>query len=158
VGCGKQAQQKDSILPTCWGRPQTPKTQNLGGEYAAQEIKNEGEMHLQNRKRPLQLIVRVTQDEKALINKKMEAFGTTNFNTYARKMLLNGYVLRVDMEQFQLLALEVNKIGTNINQIAKVANTTGVIMGDDISQVKEMINEIWQLLKSSLSTLLSKTR
>ena len=113
---------------------------------------------MQNRKRAVQLIVRVTSDEKDFIYKKMEQFGTQNFNTYARKMLIDGYVIRVDLEQFQMLAAEVNKIGTNINQIAKISNTTGMIFGDDIEKLKEMVNEVWQLLKSSLSGLLSKTR
>ena len=113
---------------------------------------------MSNRKRNVQLIVRVTPDEKDFINKKMKQFGTGNFNAYARKMLIDGYVVHLDIEKFQLLAGEVNKIGTNINQIAKISNTTGMIFGDDIEKLKEMVNEIWQLLKSSLSTLLSKTR
>ena len=112
----------------------------------------------QGRKRSVQLIVRVTRDEKDFIYKKMENFGSSNFNTYARKMLIDGYVIHLDLEKFNLLAGEVNKIGTNINQIAKVSNTTGVVFGDDIEKLKEMVNEIWQLLKSSLSVLLSKSQ
>jgi len=34
----------------------------------------------QGRKRNVQLIIRVTADEKDFINKKMEQFGTANFN------------------------------------------------------------------------------
>jgi len=113
---------------------------------------------MSNRKRNTQLIVRVTPHEKDFIYKKMEQFGTGNFNAYARKMLIDGYVIHVDLKQFQMLAGEVNKIGTNINQIVKVSNTTGMIFGDDIEKLKEMVNEIWQLLKSSLSVLISKSR
>ena len=112
----------------------------------------------QGRKRSVQLIVRVTQDEKDFIYKKMEDFGTRNFNTYARKMLIDGYVIHLDLEKFNTLAGEVNKIGTNINQIVKISNTTGVVFGDDIEKLKEMVGEIWQLLKSSLSVLLSKSQ
>ena len=113
---------------------------------------------MQNRARAVQLIVRVTADEKALIQKKMEQFGTDNFNRYARKMLIDGYVVHVDLSEFQTLAGEVNKVGVNINQIAKTVNATGVIYGDDMNQLKEMIDEIWRLLKSYLSDLLSKSR
>ena len=112
----------------------------------------------QGRKRNVQLIIRVTADEKDFIYKKMEQFGTANFNAYARKMLIDGYVIHVDLSEFQTLAAEVNAIGTNINQIAKISNTTGMIFGDDIEKLKEMMNEVWQLLKSSLSGLLSKSR
>ena len=73
---------------------------------------------MQNRKRAVQLIVRVTAEEKDHIYKKMELYGTENFNAYARKMLIDGYVVKVDTGHFQELAQEVNKIGTNINQLA----------------------------------------
>jgi len=106
----------------------------------------------------VQLIVRVTPDENDFIGKKMELHGTKNFNTYARKMLIDGYVVRLDLEKFNTLAGEVNKIGTNINQIAKVSNTTGMVFGDDIEKLKELMNSVWQLLKSSLSELQSKGR
>jgi len=104
------------------------------------------------------LIVRVTPAEKEFINKKMKQFGTDNFSRYARKMLIDGYVIHVDLSQFQTLANEINKVGVNINQITKSVNATGVLFGDDLNQLREMINEIWRLLKSSLSDLLSKSR
>ena len=113
---------------------------------------------MQNRTRAIQLIVRVTQDEKDHIYKKMNLYGTENFNAYARKMLIDGYIVKVDTTHFQSLAHEVNKIGVNINQLPKVANTTGVVTKNDIDKVQELVNEIWQLLKSSLSALLSKSR
>ena len=113
---------------------------------------------MQNRKRAVQLIVRVTAEEKDHIYKKMELYGTENFNAYARKMMIDGYVVKVDTAHFQELAHEVNKIGTNINQLVRIANTTGTITNNDISRMQELVNEIWQLLKSSLSALLSKSR
>lgn len=113
---------------------------------------------MQNRTRAEQLIVRVTPEEKALIQKKMEQLGTANFSRYARKMLIDGYVIRVDLSEFQPLANEVNRIGVNINQIVKTANESGIVCGDDIERLKEMMDEIWRLLKSSLSGLLLKSR
>ena len=113
---------------------------------------------MQNRARAEQLIVRVTPDEKKLIQKKMEQLGTNNFSRYARKMLMDGYVVRLDLSQFHELAAEVNKVGVNINQIAKTVNATGAIYAGEMQQLKEMMDEIWRLLKLSLSDLLSKSR
>jgi hypothetical protein len=113
---------------------------------------------MQNRTRNEQLIVRVTPEEKKLIQKKMSLYHTDNFSRYARKMLIDGYVIHLDLSEFQKLSGEVNAIGVNINQIAKVANTTGRVYENDITQVKERVEEIWRLLKSYLSELLSKTR
>lgn len=113
---------------------------------------------MQNRTRAEQLIVRVTPKEKAHIQKKMELLGTKNFSGYARKMLIDGYVIQLDLTAFQALANEVNKIGTNINQIAKSVNANGAVYAEDMQQVKEMIDDIWRLQKSFLSDLLSKSR
>ena len=113
---------------------------------------------MQNRTRAEQLIVRVTPEERALIQKKMRQLGTENFSRYARKMLIDGYVIHVDLSELQPLADEVNRIGVNINQIARAANATGIVLGDDMQRLKEMMDEIWRLLKSSLSGLLSKSR
>jgi hypothetical protein len=117
-----------------------------------------GEDILQNRARAEQLIIRVTPEEKALIQKKIEQLGTDNFSRYARKMLIDGLVVHIDLSTFQTLAAEVNKVGVNINQIARAVNSTGMIYGDDMNQLKERMDEIWRLLKSYLSDTLSKNR
>jgi uncharacterized protein (DUF1778 family) len=113
---------------------------------------------MQNRTRKEQLIVRVTPDERKLIQKKMEQYHTNNFSRYARKMLIDGYVIHLDLSDFQKLSAEVNAVGVNVNQIAKVANATGKVYENDIAEAKERVDEIWRLLKSYLSELLSKTR
>ena len=135
----------------CWAPPKPVSTNAATAEKG-------GGYLTQNRARAEQLIVRVTPREKELIQKKMEQSHTDNFNRYARKMLIDGYVLHVDLSQFHELAGEVHKVGLNINQVAKTANTTGMIYADDIIRLKEVMDEIWQLLKSSLSVLLSTSR
>ena len=38
----------------------------------------------------------VTEYEKELIERKMQQLGTKNFGAYARKMLIDGYIIKVD--------------------------------------------------------------
>jgi len=113
---------------------------------------------MQNRKRNEQLIVRVTPEERELIQKKMSAFGTDNFSRYARKMLLDGYVIHLDLKEFQKLSGEINAIGVNINQIAKTTSATRSIYAQDMIKLRKWVDEIWRLQKSFLSELLSKIR
>ena len=42
------------------------------------------------------LRVPVTAEERALIEKKMQQMGTRCFSVYARKMLIDGYVIKLD--------------------------------------------------------------
>ena len=105
------------------------------------------------RSRPIQMIVRVSQEEKDFIMKKMQKSGLDNFNLYALKMLIVGDIKNVDLTHYRELAIEVSHIGATINQIAKFANATGGIYPQEIAVLQERMDEIWQLLKSSLSEL-----
>ena len=102
------------------------------------------------RKRAIQLKLWVDENEKNLIEEKMKILGTRNFGAYARKMLIDGYIIKVDYSEQRKLAAEVNKIGVNINQVCKRINETGRAFAEDISELKSRMEDIWQLLKSKL--------
>jgi hypothetical protein len=113
---------------------------------------------LQNRTRKIPMTVMVTPEEKSHIQKMITTGQFGSFGAYARKMLMNGYIVNVDLSKYHELAKEVNKVGVNVNQIAKLANERGDIYAEDISRTRELVNEIWLLLRSSLSALQSKTQ
>ncbi|WP_349821189.1 plasmid mobilization protein, partial [Clostridium saudiense] len=85
-----------------------------------------------NRKRDIQKFFRVNEEEDKMIKEKMKQLGTDNFGAYARKMLIDGYVVKTDYTTIKNLIKEINKIGVNINQIAKRTNETNRIYEDDI--------------------------
>ena len=103
-----------------------------------------------NRKRPIIMRLAVTEEEKKLIEEKMKILGTRNFGAYARKMLIDGYIIKVDYSEQKKLAAEVNRIGININQICKRINETGRAFAEDISELKSKMEDVWQLLKLKL--------
>jgi len=70
-----------------------------------------------NRKRKFVLRVPVTPEERALIQQKMAQLGTKNFSAYARKMLIDGYIVHIDTGPVRAQTAELQKIGVNINQI-----------------------------------------
>ena len=102
------------------------------------------------RKRAIQLKLWVTEDEKNLIEEKMKILGTRNFGAYARKMLIDGYIIKVDYSEQRKLAAEVNKIGVNINQICKRINSTDRVYSEDVAALRKRMDEVWKLLKSKL--------
>ena len=105
-----------------------------------------------NRKRDIQKFFRVNEEEDKMIKEKMKQLGTDNFGAYARKMLIDGYVVKTDYTKIKNLIKEINKIGVNINQIAKRTNETNRIYEDDIKELKGELEQVWQLLKSNLSS------
>ena len=72
-----------------------------------------------NRTRNIVLRVPVTQEERALIQQKMAQLHTKNFSAYARKMLIDGYIVHMDTSDIRAQTAELQKIGVNVNQIAR---------------------------------------
>ena len=103
------------------------------------------------RTRPIIMRLAVTEYEKELIERKMAQLGTKNFGAYARKMLIDGYIIKVDYTQQKKLAAAVSRAASNINQICRRINSKGNLYEDDVTELKERQKEIWQLLKSSQS-------
>lgn len=89
-----------------------------------------------NRKRAITLRVPVTEAERALIEEKMKLISTENFAAYARKMLINGYIIQIDHSDIKAMTAEIQKIGVNVNQIARRANATGSVYQEDIDEIK----------------------
>lgn len=104
-----------------------------------------------NRKRNIALRVPVTAEERVLIEQKMRQMGTGCFSVYARKMLIDGYVIKIDYSDVKAMTAELQKIGTNINQIAKRVNATGTLYAQDMEDIKGAMLEIWQSQRSILS-------
>ena len=103
-----------------------------------------------NRTRKIVLRVPVTPEEQELIRQKMALLHTRNFSAYARKMLIDGYVVHIDTTDIRAQTAELQKIGVNVNQIAKRVNATGSVYQEDIEEIKEVLAEIWRLQRLSL--------
>ena len=96
----------------------------------------------------------VDEDEKAAIKLKMQKMNMRNQSLYLRKMALEGRIIQVDYSVFNDIAKQISGVSRNINQIAKRVNATDSIYKEDIAQIRETQEEIWQLLKSIESRLL----
>ena len=110
-----------------------------------------GQDNAEGLKRPVQIKFRVTDAERAMILEKMRRYGTNNLAAYLRKIAIDGYVIAVDTSDLKAVCAEMQKIGVNINQIAKRVNGTTRIYEQDVDEMKRGIAEIWRLLRSSLS-------
>ncbi|MEO2189555.1 plasmid mobilization protein [[Clostridium] innocuum] len=100
---------------------------------------------MENRKRNVQIIVRVTEDERALIEEKMKQIPTMNLSAYSRKMLIDGYIIVLDLQEVKTHTAQLQKIGVNVNQLARRINGTGRIYVDDMDEIKRLMEEVWRL-------------
>ena len=106
-----------------------------------------------NRKRKMVLRCPVTDEERKLIEHKMSLVPTNQIGAYLRKMAIDGYIIYTDTTNVQKFNKELQRIGRNINQIAKRVNSTSSIYKADIEELREDLREIWQLQRTILSIL-----
>lgn len=106
-----------------------------------------------NRKRPIQVKFFVDEKEQALIKKKMEHAGIENMSVYIRKMVIDGYVVKLDMPELRELTLRMKSISNSENQIAKRVNSTGNIYETDIEEIKKNQEEIYEGIRKILTSL-----
>ena len=105
-----------------------------------------------NRTRKIVLRVPVTPEERELIRQKMALLHTRNFSAYARKMLIDGYVVHIDTTDIRAQTAELQKIGVNVNQIARRLNRMGPLYKQDVAYIKGALAQIWQLQRYILSS------
>ena len=105
---------------------------------------------MENRKRNVQIIVRVTEDERTLIEEKMRQIPTMNLSAYSRNMLIDGYIIVLDLQKVKAHTVQLQKIGGNLNQITKCINETGRIYDNDMDELKRLMNEVWKLERQLL--------
>ena len=107
------------------------------------------ERRMAERKRSKEIHFYVTEEERKLIRRKMIESKTKNMGAYLRKMAIDGYIVNTDTTPLKKQYEEMHKIGVNINQIAKKVNTTGDLYPEEMQELKEMVKELWRILRSS---------
>ena len=102
------------------------------------------------RKREIQMKFWVTEEEKQLIDSKMQLVPTRRYGAYLRKMAIDGYVIQVDTTDIKEMTKALSAIGRNINQIAKRINAGGPAYQADMEEIRERMEQIWQLQRRIL--------
>ena len=91
---------------------------------------------MDGRKRTVQIKFRVTEAERDLILEKMKLVPTRNMAAYLRKIAIDGYIIQIDHADIKAMTAEIQKIGVNVNQIARRVNATGNAYQEDIEEIK----------------------
>ena len=96
------------------------------------------------RKRGVQLNFRVSEEELAAIESKMEQLGIFNREAYLRKMALDGYAVRLDLPELKELLSLLRRHSSNLNQLVRRVNTTGRVYEADLEDIIKRQSELWE--------------
>ena len=122
-----------------------------------QQRKEENEMEeaKTNRNRSRQVKFWVSEEEYQLLQKKMEAAGGVNQGAYIRKMILDGYIVNLDIPELKEIIRLLSITSNNVNQMARRLNADGSIYQQDIGEVEAQLEQNYKMLRK-LITKLSK--
>ena len=102
-------------------------------------------------KRDLYLKVRVSQAEMDAIKRKFANSGMNTLSGFVRAMIFEGYIVHIDEDEMKRLCNLASNIANNINQIAKRLHMGGSAYEADLQEIRERMDEIWQLQRHILS-------
>lgn len=94
----------------------------------------------------VQMIVRLPEKEREQIHQNMKMAHFGNFNSYARKLLLDGYLILWTSPETKELKRELGTINRSLNQLVRRANMTSSIYAGDFL---DMLNH-WQQLQDKV--------
>lgn len=102
--------------------------------------------------------IRLTQEEYEAIDRKFRNSGLRSRSEFVRAMIFEGYIVHFNEDEFHKIYKLIGSISNNINQIAVRVNSTNKLYAQDIVNIKEGQDKIWQLLNSLQSKLLRLKR
>lgn len=106
----------------------------------------------EKRRRNIEMKVRFKPEEYSQVRKAMEQMGTKNFQYYAKNQLVQGKLVQIDFSELKALRIAINRIGGNINQIAKHANENQTITSEELAQILGLLSEIKEVVAKKLTS------
>ena len=104
-------------------------------------------------KRPNTMKFRVSDEERAIIEERMNRLGIMSIAAYLRKMAIDGYILTLNMSEIRELIFLMRNMSNNQNQIAKRVNMSGNIYADDLAEIKSQQQRLWDGINEILGRL-----
>ena len=110
-------------------------------------------MNEPNRVRKIQLNFRVTEQERRMIEERMQELGTTNREAYLRKIAIDGMIVKLEVQELKEIVSLMRRTSNNVNQIARRLNETGRIYEVDIADVQKQQEQLWNTLNRLMTQI-----
>lgn len=97
-------------------------------------------------------LIAFSDEEWKIVCQKAEAVNLRT-GTYIRKISVQGELKFYDMQQLNNLRMSFNRIGIELNQIAKVVNSTQSVYAKDIEDMQTSMKYFSGVMENYLSEL-----
>ena len=105
------------------------------------------------RKRGVMLAIRVSEEERDMVARRMEQAGVRSLRAYLLKMAVDGHVVHIDLSDVKEMVRLLRRYNANLNQIAKRANEGASIYETDILDLQKQVDGLWAQVRVILKGL-----
>lgn len=109
---------------------------------------------MSNNKREHYIQIRLSDEEKELLEKKFKSSRASSKSQFVRRMVIDGVVIRLEEEKLTKIYRAIASTANNINQIAVRVNSTGNFYKEDFAELQKGIDEILRQQRYFQSILL----
>lgn len=110
------------------------------------------------------LRVYVTEEEKQIILNNMKKINSKTITNYIREMALNEGEIKIynfselkdSLSETGKYVYELNKIGNNVNQIAKKVNESDVVATEDVQYLLSQVEQMKSNYETTFNLLLKE--
>ena len=108
--------------------------------------------NLSKRKRNIRKEVYFTKEEYSQVQTVMDQMNAPTFQYYAKNQLVQGRLVQIDFSELKDLRVSINRIGANINQIAKHANENKSVDAEEVAKALSYLSDIKEMVAAKLSS------
>ena len=108
---------------------------------------------MEERYRNIRVRFRVTPEEMAVIEQKQAEANIINREAFLRKMVMEGRVLVLNVQELRTISALLGHCSGNLNQIAKRVNSTGRYDMGELEEAKDVLNDVEKKLRKVIDQL-----
>lgn len=105
------------------------------------------------RKRTIPMLFYVSEQEKEMIQAKMEQYGTKNLSAYLRKIAIDGYVVNLELPELGEMVSLLRRSSNNLNQLTRRVHETGRFYDADLEELRRDYDGLWEAAQKILISL-----
>ena len=92
-------------------------------------------------------VIRLTKSEAEVLEKRFELSGMTSMSAFLRQQVVHGIYLEFDHDEMKKIRNSVMSVANNVNQIAHRVNSTSRIYKQELYELQEGVDKLWQQLR-----------
>ena len=101
-------------------------------------------MNLKEKARPIHIQLRLSRSEYDHL-KKQSALCGLKMEPYVKRLIMGKEVHPLPPDSYRQLAKELSAIGKNVNQIARIANSTRTVTQEPLHEIRDQLERLWDV-------------